>query len=377
MIRLTIPSIEEDDLAAVRAVLASGHLVQGPRVGAFEAAVAAQVGVPHAVAVSNCTAALHLALLALEVRPGDLVVVTAYSWLSTANVIEVCGAQPVFVDVEPATGNMDVAALAGVLAGLMALPATARRVRAILPVHAFGQLAAMPAILELAGRYNLPVIEDAACALGASIEGRQAGAWGVMGCFSFHPRKAITTGEGGIITTSEPGLARRLRALRNHGQDPEASGPDFIMPGLNYRLTEIQAALGLTQMAKLERIMSARRRLAKHYSQLLDGLPIVLPHPVAEQQHVYQSYVILLPEHSAAQRSDLIARLKERGIESQIGTWHMPLTRYFRSRYGHAPGDFPGTDAIFARALTLPLYESMTEEQQKEVASGLREELRS
>lgn len=377
MIRLTIPSIEEDDLAAVRATLASGHLVQGQQVVAFESAVAAHVGVPYAVAVSNCTAALHLALLALDVRPGDLVVVTAYSWLSTANVIELCGAQPVFVDVELTTGNIDVAALERVLAGLMALPETARRVRAIMPVHAFGQIAAMPAIMKLAERYDLPVIEDAACALGAAIDGRQAGAWGVMGCFSFHPRKAITTGEGGIITTSDPDLARRLRALRNHGQDPEASGPDFIMPGLNYRLTEIQAALGLTQMAKLERIITARRRLVARYRELLSELPLGLPNPNTPAEHVYQSFVTLLPERSAARRSELIARLKQRGVETQIGTWHMPLTSYFRSRYGHAPGDFPGTDAIFARALTLPLYESLTDEEQQQVVSVLREELPS
>lgn len=375
MIRLTIPSIEADDLEAISAALASGYLVQGPRVAAFERAVAAHVGSRHAVAVSNCTAALHLALLALDVRPGDMVVVTAYSWVATANVIELCGAQPVFVDVDPATGNMDPAALEHVLAGLMAAPATARRVRAVLPVHAFGQIADMPAILELAGRYGLPVVEDAACALDAALSGRQAGAWGVMGCFSFHPRKAITTGEGGVITTDDDGLARQLRALRNHGQDPEAPGPDFILPGFNYRLTEMQAALGSAQMGKLGRIVAARRRLAARYHQLLADLPLTLPCPAAEERHVYQSYVALLPEQVAPARAELIAALKARGVETQIGTWHMPLTGYFRARYGYVPGDFPGADAIFARALTLPLYERMSEDEQRQVASELSEAL--
>jgi perosamine synthetase len=375
MIRLTIPSIEDDDLAAVREALASGFLVQGPRVSAFEHAVAARVGSRHAVAVSNCTAALHLALLALDLRPGDIVAVAAYSWVSTANVIELCGAQPAFVDVDPRTGNMDPAALEGVLTNLMALPETARRVRAVLPVHAFGQIAELPAILELAGRYELPVIEDAACALGAKLSGRPAGNWGALGCFSFHPRKAVTTGEGGVVTTDDDRLAWRLRALRNHGHDPEAAGPDFVMPGFNYRLTEMQAALGLSQMNKLERVLAARRRLAHSYGELLVDLPLVLPQPVAEERHVYQSYVVLLPEEHAPRRAELIAALKQRGIETQIGTWHMPLTTYFRTRYGFGPGDFPGADTIFGRALTLPLYEAMTGEQQRQVAAALAEVL--
>lgn len=367
MIRLTIPTIEEDDLQAVREVLASGYLVQGPRVAAFEQAVADYVGVQHAVAVSNCTAALHLSLLALDTRPGDLVVVTAYSFIATANVIELCGAQPVFVDIQPDTFNMDPNCLKDVLKRLMSVRGTARRVKAILPVHTFGQMADMPAILELANRYELPVIEDAACALGATLHGRQAGTWGVMGCFSFHPRKVITTGEGGMIVTNDAALARRLRALRNHGQDPDAPSPDFILPGFNYRMTEFQAALGLTQMAKLDRIIAVRRRLAKHYDDLLKDTPLQIPVVAPGSQPVYQSYVVLLPEQAAVRRAEIIARLKEQGIETTIGTWHMPMTTYFRSRYGHRLGDFPVADAVFARSLTLPLFESMSENQQAEV----------
>jgi dTDP-4-amino-4,6-dideoxygalactose transaminase len=259
MIRLTIPSIDEDDLHAVREVLASGYLVQGKKVAAFEQIVADYVGTKYAVVVSNCTAALHLSLLALDVRPGDLVLVTAYSWLSTANVIELCGAHPVFVDISPDSFNMNPDCLKKALERLMTATDSGRRVKAILPVHTFGQMADMPAILKLAELYNIPVIEDAACALGATLHGRQAGTWGMMGCFSFHPRKAITTGEGGILTTNDSALASRLRALRNHGQDPDASSPDFIMPGFNYRMTEFQAALGITQMAKLDRIIANDR----------------------------------------------------------------------------------------------------------------------
>ncbi len=212
MIRLTIPCLEASDYGAVEEVLRSGFLVQGPRVAAFEAEVARRVEVSHAIAVSNGTAALHLALLALDVRPGDLVVVTAYSWPATANAIELCGAQPVFVDIEPDTFNIDPNQLAEILRDLMSTPGTAPRVRAIMPVHAFGQCADMSAILECAARYDLPVIEDAACALGAKWADRPAGGSGRLGCFSFHPRKAVTTGEGGMITTNDAKLTRTLRA---------------------------------------------------------------------------------------------------------------------------------------------------------------------
>ncbi len=256
MIRLTIPSIEEDDLQAVCEVLRSGYLVQGEKVKGFEETVAGFVGTKYAVAVSSGTAALHLALMALLTRPKDLVVVTAYSFVATANVIELCGAQPVFVDTQPDTFNMDPNCLEKTLNRLMANTETAQRVKAILPVHSFGQMADMPAILDVARRYGLPVIEDAACALGAKLYGREAGTWGVMGCFSFHPRKAITTGEGGIITTNDETLARSLRALRNHGQDPDAKAPDFTFFGFNYRMTEFQAALGISQMGKVDRMPS-------------------------------------------------------------------------------------------------------------------------
>ncbi len=371
MIRLTIPSIEEDDLQAVREVVASGYLVQGQQVAAFEQAVADYVGTKYAVAVSNCTAALHLALLALDVRSGDLVLVTAYSWVATANVIELCGAQPIFVDIQPDTFNMASQALEAVLLRLMSIPDTARRVRAILPVHTFGQMADMPAILELAERYGLSVVEDAACALGATLNGRQAGSWGVMGCFSFHPRKAVTTGEGGMITTNDPALARRLRALRNHGQDPDATTPTFIIPGFNYRLTEFQGAFGLTQMSKLDRIIKARRSLAANYNLLLSETEIQTPVEIRGYQPVYQSYVTLLPEKYAPARADLIADLKKNGVETNIGTWHMPLTTYFRIRYDYQAGDFPITDAIFTRSLTLPMYENLDVNQQKLVIKNV------
>jgi perosamine synthetase len=375
MIRLTMPSIDEDDLQAVREVLASGYLVQGPRVAAFERAVADHIGAKYAVAVSSCTAALHLALLALGVQPGDLVIVTAYSFIATANVIELCGARPVFVDIQPDTFNLDPDQLERTLKRIMANADTAARVRAILPVHTFGQMADMTAIMQLANRYELPVIEDAACALGATLHGRQAGTWGATGCFSFHPRKAVTTGEGGMVVTNDATLASRLRALRNHGQDPDASLPDFIMPGFNYRMTEFQAALGLSQNTKLDRIIAARRRLAGYYDELLDCTPVQAPAVAPDSRPVYQSYVVLIPERAAAYRSELIVRLEEQGIETAIGTWHMPLTTYFRGRYGREAGDFPIADQVFDRSMTLPLYETILPTQQEEVVQCLQDAL--
>jgi dTDP-4-amino-4,6-dideoxygalactose transaminase len=215
------------------------------------------------------------------------------------------------------------------------------------------------------------VVEDAACALGASWHERQAGTWGLIGCFSFHPRKAVTTGEGGILTTSDKALAARLRAIRNHGLDPDAPAIDFVLPGLNYRLTDFQGAMGVTQMDKLGRIIAARRARAETYDRLLAGTGVQPPVVPARSHHVYQSYVVLLPVQQAARRAALIAALKQSGIETTIGTWHMPLTTYFRSKYNFAPGDFPVTDQVFARALTLPLHEGLTETEQHTVVTRL------
>jgi dTDP-4-amino-4,6-dideoxygalactose transaminase len=375
MIRLTIPSIENEDLKAVQEVLASGQLVQGARVASFETQVAERAGTDLAVAVSNCTAALHLALLGLDVRAGDLVIVTAYSWVATGNVIELCGAQPVFVDIRPDTFNMDPSVLESVLKRLMGNPETARRVKAILPVHAFGLMANMSEIMKLADRYGIPVVEDGACALGASLDQRPAGSWGKLGCFSFHPRKAVTTGEGGMIVGNDGELIRRLKALRNHGQDPQSQSPDFILPGLNYRMTEFQAALGSTQMKKLDHIVSSRKRLAQSYGELLRETSLTLPVVPPGHSPVFQSYVVLLPVEDHGFRDDVIARLRERGVETAIGTWNMPMTSFFRARYGFKKGDFPVADRVFARSLTLPLYAHMTRSDQEKVTDELKQSL--
>ncbi len=366
MIRLASPEIPEDALRAVRDVLTSGWLVQGKHVAAFEEAVAGFVGIEHAVAVNSGTSALHTTLLAMGVGPGDAVAVSAYSYVASANVIELCGATPVFVDVDPRTFNMDPAGLERALQQ----QANGVRIVAIMVVHAFGQMADLDAIGEIAGRHQIPLIEDAACALGATWSGKPPGATTRVACFSFHPRKAITTGEGGMIVTADAHLAATSRALRNHGQDATASSPDFVLPGLNYRMTEFQAVLGSAALRQLPQSITRRRELAARYDELLADM-VEVPKVPEASGHVYQSYVVLLPVAVAEARAEIIAALAQRGVESNIGTWSIPTTTYYRKRYGYVDESFPVTSEVFALSLSLPLHDKLTAQDQFEVVAAL------
>jgi perosamine synthetase len=365
MIRLAKPSIDAEDIAAVTATLRTGHLVQGHEVAAFEAELGGYLGGGNLVAVNSCTSALHLALLALDVREGDEVIVPAFSWPATANVVVRCGAQPVFVDIEETSFAMDVSALRNALE-------RSSQVKAVLPVHPFGEMADIEAIAGLCAERALPLIEDAACALGSSLENRRAGRWGLMGCYSFHPRKAITTGEGGAVVTDDTGLARRLRMFRNHGIDPAVASPDFVLAGLNQRMTELQAALGRSQLRKLDSLIASRRQRASRYDELLAGSNLRTPCVRTSSSHVFQSYVVLVPPHRAPDRDSIIMGLRERGVEASIGTHHIPLLRFYRERYGYHPGDFPATDSVASRAIALPLHSSLTVEEQVTVVDALR-----
>jgi dTDP-4-amino-4,6-dideoxygalactose transaminase len=316
------------------------------------------------VAVSSGTAALHLALLALDVGPGDEVAVPCYSWPATANVVVRVGADPVFIDIEPATQNLDVRSLERAAS-------EHPRLKAVIPVHAFGSMADMPAIVGLAQERGLEVVEDAACALGAALCGRNAGAWGKAGCFSFHPRKVVTTGEGGMVTTDDGALDAKLRQLRNHGLSAGRPTGEFIDAGLNYRLTDFQGALGHSQLTRLDAFLERRRYLAQQYAVLLQSLDLQLPAPAEESASTFQTYVVLLPRDLAASRTALIAHLRRAGVEVAIGTHHIPLTSYFRRRDGYRPGDFPVTDGVAARALALPMHHALTEEDQHAVAEAL------
>jgi perosamine synthetase len=365
VIRLACPHIDDDDIAAVTATLRSGHLVQGPQVAAFESQLSAFLGGGHVVAMNSCTSALHLALLALNVQHGDEVIVPTYSWPATANVVVRCGATPVFVDIEETSFAMNPDRLA------QAIPEHPRA-KAIVPVHPFGEMADMAMIADLAAKAGIPIIEDAACALGACFENRYAGRLGLMGCYSFHPRKAITTAEGGAVVTDDSTLARRLRMLRNHGLDPDASAPDFVLAGLNQRMTEVQAALGRSQMRKLATLIASRRRQAAEYDELFAASQVRTPVARGSGTHVFQSYVVLIPEDRARERDTMIRRLREAGIEASIGTHHIPLQRYYRETFGYRTGDFPVTDRVAGRALALPLHAYLTPEEQGTVVEVLR-----
>jgi perosamine synthetase len=367
-IPITRPVMGDSELAAIAAVLDSGYLVQGPRVAEFERLIADHVGTTHAVAVSNCTAALRVALLALDTGPGDRVIVAPYSWVATANVIELCGAIPVFVDIDPETFNMDAALLRARLQQL-STSGEIETVRAIMPVHTFGNPAGIGELVEVSAAFSIPVIEDAACALGAQENGRPAGSFGAIGCFSFHPRKIITTGEGGMIVTNDERVANFARTFRNHGQQLVEGSVEFVMAGDNLRLTDLQGAIGVSQMARLSDLVDARSRLADRYDGLVEPLRFEPQRRGAGA--AVQSYVVLSPAGLPA--ADVISELRSRGIEATVGTNAIPFTRYYSSRYGIAEHDLPHTLAVGQRAVTLPLYPQMSEADQDTVVQALTE----
>lgn len=368
MIRLARPDIDEADIEAVANVLRSGDLVQGARVAEFERALAARVGVPHVAAVCNGTAALQLSLLALDIGPGDRVAVPTFSWPATANSVVLTGATPVFVDIESRTLGMDPGVLESVLS-------RTEGIRAVVAVHAFGRMAEIAELTRVCEARGVPLVEDAACALGAATGGRSAGAWGALGTFSFHPRKAATTGEGGAIACQDPSFLRRVRVLRNHGLDPESPIPDFVDVGFNMRLTEFQAALGSAQLARFDAILADRRHLAGRYRELLRGLPVTLPDPGDEREHAYQAYVILLDPALRLRRNAVIAELRDAGIETTIGTYHIPHLSFFRRELGHGAGDHPIGESVAARAIALPLHSMLQASDQALVVRALAEAL--
>lgn len=367
-IRLAVPDVSDADIAAVSRVLRSGFLVQGAEVAAFEGAFAAYTGAEHAVAVSNCTAALHMALLALGIGPGDRVLVTTYSWPATANAILLVGATPVFVDIEDETFAMDPDHFVRAYEGLSV--SDRATVKAVVVVHPFGLLAKIERIVEIAARYNLRVVEDAACALGAQAQGKHAGTFGDIGCFSFHPRKALTTGEGGMLTTRSADLSRTLRMLRNHGLDPDATSPTFVLAGFNYRMTEFQAAMGRSQLERFGMMLATRREKVAAYLALFGTLDArkLVQLPDLSERHTHQSFVVVLPK--SAVRAQVLAHLKAQGIEATIGTYAMPDIGTFKNR-GFSLAAYPVTSAMAERALTLPLHKDLSPADQARIVRAL------
>jgi dTDP-4-amino-4,6-dideoxygalactose transaminase len=346
MIRLTIPEIGEEEIQAVARVLRSGNLVQGENVQEFERLVAEYTGIKHAVAVSSGTAALHLALLSLDIGPGDEVILPDFTFPSTANVVELAGAKPVLVDIDLSTFNINTDLIE---------PAITGRTRAIMPVHLFGLPAEMDPVMALARKYNLKVIEDAACALGAEYRDSKCGTIGDTGCFSFHPRKNITTGEGGMLITDDDTVAGLARQLRNHGMEKINNRVQFKRAGFNYRMTDFQGVLGVVQMGKLEKIIRKKQELARIYNREFADMDLVTcPVNQEDGREIWQSYVILLNE--GIDRDMISERLKQQGVETTIGTYAVSS----QPHYAKAAGRLPNSDRAFKQSLCLPFYPKMS-----------------
>jgi perosamine synthetase len=366
------PSIGTEEEAAVLAVLRSGWISQGPRVAEFEKRFAEYVGAAEAIAVSSCTTALHLALVAGGVKPGDDVLCPSLSFIATANCIKYAGANPIFVDIDPSTYNMDPDKIES---------AITPRTTAILIVHQIGLPSEIAKISEIAKRRGLKVFEDAACAIGSEYQGRRIGSPHTLAaCFSFHPRKILTTGEGGMITTSDAECAARLKRLRQHAMTvsdlARHSSSKVVVEhyddvGFNYRMTDLQAAIGLVQLQKLDGMLARRRHLAKRYSEALKKLSWIVPPQVPDDcLHNFQSYMVRLQDDAPITRDELMQNLLDRGISSRRGI--MASHRELPYQEGNWDNRLPVTNLITDTTLVLPLFDRMTEEEQDYVIECIR-----
>src|SRR2546430_1222195 len=381
-IPITKPVFGPEELRAVQLPLESGWVVQGPYVEQFEQLFSKYTEARFSAATSSCTTALHIAVAALGLKPGDEVIVPAFTWVATANVVEYMGAKPVFCDVDLRTFNIDPTAVE---------PLINERTVGIIPVHLFGLCAEMDQILEMARKSDLWIVEDAACALGAWFKGKHAGTFGDAGAFSFHPRKSITTGEGGMITTEREDLDSLARSLRDHGAsrsdlERHTTSSAFLLSdyhylGFNFRMTDIQGSLGCVQMERAEGILEARRALAGVYDEALADIEWLKTPLVPEGYvHGYQAYVTLFrPEEPTIEnvhrlheeRNRVMAGLEEHGIATRQGTHSPILTPLYSERYDLKPEDFPNSVIADRLTMALPLLPQMTEEEHAEVLSQL------
>jgi len=372
---ITRPVFDEREIQSLSQCLASGWVTQGPLTKKFEAQFQARHQVPYALATTSCTAALHLSTVALGLGAGDEVIVPAFTWVTSAHCAEYVGARVVFADVRFDTFNLDPKAFEAAITS---------RTKAVVAVHLFGLSAEMDEILRIARKHSLHVIEDAACAVGTTYDGKPVGGLGTLGCFSFHPRKVISTGEGGMVTTNRADLASRVESLRNHGTtgfpagDPAIGKPygmgTFNILGFNLRLSDIQASVGVVQMTRLDGLLAERRRLAERYTHLLSDVEeIATPRSPAKCGHTYQSYVIRVLKGGKAKRNAVMEFLEARKIQTRPGTHAVHRLGYYIEKYRIRADSFPVAAACEDTTITLPLFPGMTDAQQQFVVSSLKE----
>ncbi len=377
-------TIEEDDIAAVRAVLQSDFLTQGPAIPAFERAMAAFVGAPHAVAVNSATSALHIACIALDVGPGDVVWTSPNSFLASANCARYCGADVDFVDIDPADLNMSVPALREKLEATRR--SGGRLPKVVIPVDFAGRSAQLAPMRELADAYGFAIVEDASHAVGATYRGHCVGGhgWADVTVFSFHPVKIITSAEGGLALTHRADLARKMELARSHGMTREAGemsngaeGPWYyeqVLLGYNYRITDMQAALGTSQLRRIEAFLDRRHAIRAQYDEAFAGLPLLLPPPDAEGRSALHLYPVQLADGCAKDRRTVFDGLRRRGLGVNVHYIPIHTQPYYRA-LGFQAGDFPASERYYQRAITLPLHAGMSEADVAAVIAAVRAEV--
>jgi len=362
MIKLASPNVPETAINKVEEVLRSGNLVQGKYVHEFENSLKDYLDVEHAIVVSSGTAALHLSLLALGIGKGDEVIVPAFSFPATANVVELVGAKPVFVDITLVDLCIDTSKIEN---------AITKSTKAIMPVHEFGQSANMKEIMDIAHEYGLFVIEDGACALGTEFGGKKVGTFGIFGCYSLHPRKATTTGEGGIIVTQKDRLAKTVKALRNHGISYNQNDIEFTHAGLNYRMTEFQAVMGNAQMVLLEKLIKQRNHIASLYeNQLRRVSDLLIPRNISNRSNTYQTYHIILD--GKYDRREIIFNLLKRGVETNLGAHAIPLIKFYRDKYEIEDNKIVNAVKAYRQGLALPIGSHINEKKVERIVSALK-----